>query len=163
MPQFDPTSFISQLFWLAVTFVLLYVIVSRFAIPRIGEVMEQRQKTIEDDLDRAQALKAETEEAIATYEKALADARAQAHTVLNKARDEISKAAEARNKEIGAELAQKIKDGETSIAKARDEAMGQVKGIAAEAAAAITEKLVGVTLDSADLDKAVASVMKETA
>lgn len=163
MPQFDPTSFASQLFWLAVTFVLLYVIVSRFAIPRIGEVMEQRQKTIEDDLDRAQALKAETEEAIATYEKALAEARAQAHDVLNKARDEISKAAEARNKEIGAELAQKIKDGEANIAKARDEALGQVKVIASEAAAAMTEKLVGVTLDAADLDKAVTSVMKEGA
>ncbi|MFA7428865.1 MAG: F0F1 ATP synthase subunit B' [Rhodospirillaceae bacterium] len=163
MPQFDPASFASQLFWLAVTFVVLYIVVSRFAIPRIGEVLEQRQKMVDDDLDRAQQFKAETDEAIKTYEKALAGARAQAHDMLRQATDEISKASEARNREVGAKLAAQIKEGEARIGRARDEAMASVKDIAAGVAAATAERLVGITPDKSAVDAAVDGVMKETA
>lgn len=163
MPQFDPSSFASQLFWLVVTFVVLYIVVSRFAIPRIGEVLEQRQKMIDDDLDRAQQFKAETDEAIKTYEKALAGARAQAHDIMRQAQEEISKAAEARNREVGTKLAAQIKDGEARIGKARDEALASVKDIAATAAAATAEKLVGLTPDQSAVDAAIDGAMKETA
>lgn len=166
MPQFDPSSFASQLFWLVVTFVLLYIVVSRFAIPRIGEVLEQRQKMIDDDLDRAQQLKAETEEAIQTYEKALAEARGKAHDLLRQAQEEAAAAADARNKEVAAKLAAQIKEGEERIAKARDEALASVRDIAAEAAAAAAERLVGLTPDRNDVIAAVDDAMgvrKETA
>lgn len=163
MPQFDPSSFASQLFWLVISFVLLYLVVSRYAIPRIGQVLEQRQKMIDDDLDRAHQLKAETEEAIATYEKALAEARAQAHDVLREAQDAISKQAEARNKEVNAKIAEQIKQGEARIIKARDEAMAQVKEIAAGAAVAASAKLADLAIDEAAVQGAVADVMKETA
>lgn len=162
MPQFDPTTFASQLFWLAVTFVLLYIVVSRFAIPRLGKVLEQRQKTVDDDLDRAQQLKAETEVAIATYEKALAEARAKAHDVLRETQDQISKAADTRNREVADKLAAKIKEGEDRIAATRDDAMTQVKGIAAGAAVAIAQKLAGLSVDEASA-QAVMTSGKETA
>lgn len=157
MPQFDPTTFASQLFWLAVTFVLLYIIVSRYAIPRLGEVLEQRQKTMDDDLERARQLKAETEEAIATYEKALADARAKAHDVLRETQDQISKAADTRNREVAAKLASQIKQGEDRIAGARDQALAQVKEIAAGAAVAVAQKLAGLSIDDATAQAAVAA------
>lgn len=157
MPQFDPTTFASQLFWLAVTFVLLYIIVSRYAIPRLGEVLEQRQKTMDDDLERARQLKAETEEAIATYEKALADARAKAHDVLRETQDQISKAADTRNREVAAKLAAQIKQGEDRIAGARDQALTQVKEIAAGAAVAVAQKLAGLSIDDATAQAAVAA------
>lgn len=163
MPQFDPTTFASQLFWLLVAFVLLYIVVSRFAIPRIGEVMEQRQKMVDDDLDRAHQLKSETDEAIQAYEKALAEARARAQDTLRQTQEEISKAAEARNKEVSDRLAKQIKTGEANIAKARDEALAQVKAIAGGAAVAAVSKLVGVDVDEAAVETAVASAMKEQA
>lgn len=163
MPQFDPSSFASQLFWLVISFALLYLVVSRYAIPRIGQVLEQRQKMIDDDLDRAHQLKAETEEAIATYEKALAEARAKAHDVLREAQDAISKQADARNKDVNAKLAEQIKQGEARINKARDEAMAQVKEIAAGAAAAASQKLADLSIDDAAVQGAVADVMKEAA
>lgn len=163
MPQFDPSTFASQLFWLAVTFVLLYIVVSRFAIPRLGEVLEQRQKTVDDDLDRAQQLKTETEEAIATYEKALADARAKAHAVLRETQDQISKAADTRNREVAEKLAAKIKEGETRIAAARDDALTQVKEIAAGAAVAVAQKLAGLSIDEATAQAAIGNTGKETA
>jgi len=163
MPQFDPSSFASQLFWLVVTFVLLYIVVSRFAIPRIGEVLDQRQKMVDDDLDRAQQLKAETEQAIAAYEKALTEARAQAHDVLRQAQEEASKKAEARNAEVNAKLAEQIKQGEARIAKARDDAMAEVKEIATGSALAIADRLAGLSVDEAAADAAVAVAMKEKA
>lgn len=163
MPQFDPSTFASQIFWLAITFVALYIIVSRFAIPRLGEVLEQRQKMVDDDLDRAQQFKAETDEAIRTYEKALAEARAQAHAVLREAQEEISKLSEARNREVGAQLAEQIKAGETRIAKARDEALASVRDIASGVAAATAERLVGLSADQGALDAAIDGALKEKA
>lgn len=163
MPQFDPSTFASQIFWLGVTFVLLYIIVSQFALPRLGSVLEQRQKMVDDDLDRAAQLKAETEEAIATYEKALAEARAKAHDLLRAAQDDAAKAAEARNKEVGAKLAAQIKAGEERIAQARDEALASVRDVAADVAGAVAQKLVGMSVDASTAQATVDSVMKEGA
>lgn len=162
MPQFDPTSFPSQLFWLVVTFVILYVLISRFAIPRIGDVMEQRQKMMDDDLDRAAQLKAEAETAVQTYEKALADARAKAHEVMKAATDEMSRKAEARNREVAGRLNQQIAEGEARIGKARDEALASVREVATEAAQAIAAKLADVTLADDKVDAAVGAALQES-
>ncbi|MCA1941407.1 MAG: F0F1 ATP synthase subunit B' [Caenispirillum bisanense] len=162
MPQFDPTSFPSQLFWLVVTFVILYVLISRFAIPRIGDVMEQRQKMMDDDLDRAAQLKAEAETAVQTYEKALADARAKAHEVMKAATDEMSRKAEERNREVAGRLAQQIADGEARIGKARDEALASVREVATGAAQAIAIKLADVSLADDKVDAAVGAALQES-
>ena len=163
MPQFDPSTFASQIFWLAIAFFVLYLIVSRYAIPRLGEVMEQREKMVQDDLERAEQLKAETEEAIKVYEKALADARTQAMGLLRETQDDISRINEARNKEVSARIAQQIKDGEERIGQARDAALAEVRTIASEAAQAVAGKLAGLDLDAAAADGAVDAVMKEGA
>lgn len=162
MPQFDPTSFPSQLFWLVVTFVALYFIISRFAIPRIGDVMEQRQKMIDDDLDRAAQLKQEAESAVQTYEKALADARAKAHEVMKAATDEMSRKAEERNRDVAGRLAQQIADGEARITAARDEALTSVREVAVDAAKSIADRLAGVSIADSQAQTAVAGALKET-
>ena len=91
MPQFDPSTYASQLFWLAVMFVALYWIVSKIAVPRIGEVLEQRARVIQDDLDRAVQLKAETDAAAGAYDKAMAEARDRKSTRLNSSHTDISR------------------------------------------------------------------------
>src|SRR5688572_29157948 len=103
MPAFDPTTFAPQLFWLLVTFVALYAIVSRFVIPRVGEILQQRARVIQDDLDRARSLKAETDAAVAAYEKAMAEARAQAQGHLKAVQDELKAAADKRTAEVSAQ------------------------------------------------------------
>ena len=75
MPQFDVSSFPTQLIWLVISFVLLYVLMSRVALPRIGQVLEERQEKIDDNLDTAEQLRAETEADSETYEAALVQAR----------------------------------------------------------------------------------------
>ncbi|SDG46028.1 F0F1 ATP synthase subunit B' [Roseospirillum parvum] len=163
MPQFDPSSFASQLFWLIVTFTALFMIVWRFAIPRIGDVMDQRQKMVDDDLERAAQFKAEAESAIATYEKALAEARAQARAVLKESEASLQETQEARQREVSARLAEEIKNGEARIAKARDEALDSLADIAADTAAAAAEKVAGIRPAPDETRKAVAATLEKRA
>lgn len=162
MPQFDPTHFPSQIFWLVVTFVALYLIVSKFAIPRVGEILEQRARLIQDDLDRAQHLKAETDAAIAAYEKAMADARGQARDVMLAATNELKAIGDQKTAAVSAEVSKQIADAEGRIAKAKQDALGQIKTIAADTAREAVNRLAGLTLDAGKVEGAVANALKDS-
>src|SRR5437868_12051097 len=88
-PPFQKETFASQIFWLVITFVALYLLISRIAVPRIGGIIEAREKRIAGDLAEAQQLKADSEAALAAYEKSLADARNRAQTMGNEIRDKL--------------------------------------------------------------------------
>ena len=89
MPQLDFSTFPNQIFWLVVTLVVIYLILSRVALPRIGAILAERQGTISNDLAQAENLKAKAVEAEEAYNKALADARAEAQRIIGEARAEI--------------------------------------------------------------------------
>ncbi len=163
MPQFDPSTFPSQIVWLIVSFLLLYWVVSRFAIPRIGDILEQRVRVVQDDLDRAESLKSEAEQALADYEAAMAHAREQARALMHKVLDAAKTAAEARNKEVGAQLTAQIAEAEKRIAAARDEAMAGLTSIAAEVAQDAAARLAGLDVAKDDAEAAVGSAMKGSA
>ncbi|MGF1608104.1 MAG: F0F1 ATP synthase subunit B' [Kiloniellales bacterium] len=155
MPQFDPSSFPSQLFWLVLTFTALYLVLWRAVLPRISSVLEQRQEKIEDDLTRAEKLKAEAEEVLAAYNKALEDARAKAQADLKATAAAMAEAAAKRNEAFAAELAARTKEAEASIAKAKAEAVANLKSVAAESAAAATARLIGVEVSEAEVGQAI--------
>ena len=162
MPQFDPSSFASQLFWLVVTFAALYWVVAKIGIPRIGEVLEQRARVIQDDLDRAAQLKAETDQAIADYEAAMAAARDQAHEHMRKAQEEIKSVAEARTSELSAKVTQQISEAEERIANAKQAAMDSVTSIAADTARDVVGKLAELNPADGSVDAAVTQALKES-
>jgi F-type H+-transporting ATPase subunit b len=162
-PPFPPLQkehFPSQLFWLAICFIALYVIVSRFALPRIGSILEERRRRIEGDLAEAQRLKGNSDAAIATYEKALADARGRAQALANETRQKASAAGEIRRKDVDAKLNARIADAEKSIAASRAVAMTNVRDIASEAAGAIVERLTGVAPAGPEVAEAVSTVLE---
>jgi len=159
MPQFDSTYFASQLFWLYACFIVLFILLSVFAMPKIGGVLEERQKRIDGNLDKAGQLKHEAEAAIAAYEKALADSRAQAHKILQDNAKSIADAADIRNKAIGEKLAQQIKDGEGRIQAAKDEALGHIREISIDLVRASVEKLTGQSVEDADIQGAVTATL----
>lgn len=161
MPQFDPAFFAPQLFWLAVTFICLYVLMAKLALPKIGAVLDERQRKIDDNLDKAHQLKAEAEAAVAAYEKALAESRAHAHSVIKEASERLAKQAEERTRELNAQLGDKIKAAETRIAAAKDVALANVREIAADVAGTTIGRLLGGTADKAALEAAVAAALKE--
>ena len=159
-PPFEKQTFPSQIFWFALTFIALYLLMSRVALPRIGSILEERRKRIEGDLAEAQRLKGESDAAIAAHEKALSDARSRAQTLANETREKAAATAETRRKEVDAGLHARIAEAEKAIASTRSAAMANVRGIAGEAAAAIVERLTGVAPASRDVGDAVADALK---
>jgi len=118
MPQFDLSRFPSQIFWLAVTFLVLYWIMSKVALPRIGDVLEARANRIGSDLDRAASLKGEADRIRAAYEKTLAESRAKAQEVGRATESALARDAAARQAAVGTDLTARIRDAESRIAAA---------------------------------------------
>jgi F-type H+-transporting ATPase subunit b len=142
-PPFESEHFPSQLVWLAISFVLLYVLMSRIALPRIGAIIADRSKVISDDLAAAERLKEQSNAAQSAYDKALADARGRAQGIAAATRQQQARETEDLHKRLEAQLHERIAAAEQSIGKSRDAAMSNVKSIAAETASAIVERLIG--------------------
>ena len=159
-PPFNAQTFSSQLVWLAITFAVLYVAMAKLALPRIGAIIENRRKSIADDLAEAQRLKGEADAAIAAYEKALADARNRAQLIANAMREKQTAEADTSRKQLEAALNAKLAAAEKSIAATKKAAMANVSGIAAEAATAIVERLIGTAPGEKAVAEAVAHALK---
>jgi F-type H+-transporting ATPase subunit b len=159
-PPFDSSTFASQLVWLAITFAALYLLMSRIALPRVAAILGERENKLASDLAAAGKLKADSDAAIAAYEKALADAKARAQAIATETRDKLNADSEAKRKSVEADLAQKLHAAEEVIAKGRQDAMANVKTIAADATAAIVQRLVGQAPAPADIEAAVAKATK---
>ncbi|MEO0620079.1 MAG: F0F1 ATP synthase subunit B', partial [Pseudomonadota bacterium] len=115
-PPLDPSTFSSQLIWLTITLGGLYLVLSRIALPRIGEVIEERSDRIQRDLDEAARLNNETEQAIASYEQALGEAKGKAQGIAQTTRDQLSGEVEAERERVEAQLASAAADAEARIA-----------------------------------------------
>jgi F-type H+-transporting ATPase subunit b len=159
-PPFQKETFASQLVSLLVAFVALYLIVSRIALPRVGGVIDARQNAIEGDLAAAQKLKDESDGALKAYESELAAARSRAQAISAETREKLNAAAEAQRKTLEDQLSVKLADAEKTIAATRQAAMSNVRGIAADAAAAIVQRLTGVLPDGNTVDSAVDASLK---
>ena len=156
MPQLDVNAWPPQLFWLAVTFLVLYFIISKIVIPRTGGVIAGRQNQIDSDLASAQRFKADTDKAVAEYEKSLAAARDKAHGIAKDARDALTAEVDKERGKLDGELAEKIADAEKAIQATRSKALASVSDLATEIAADIVSQLTGTSVTKADAAKAVA-------
>jgi F-type H+-transporting ATPase subunit b len=159
-PPFQKDTYASQLVSLVIAFAALYLIVSRIALPRVGSLLDERQNAIEGDLAAAQKLKDDSDAALKAYESELAAARSRAQAIGAETRDKLNAESEARRKTLEEELSVKLANAEKTIASTRQAAMSNVRGIAAEAAAAIVQRLTGVMPDGKAVDSAVDASLK---
>ncbi|MBV9556580.1 MAG: F0F1 ATP synthase subunit B [Pseudolabrys sp.] len=159
-PPFNGETFASQLFWLAICFVFLFVMMWKVALPRIGAIIDLRQKRIDGDLAEAAKLKQDSDAAVAAYEKALADARNRAQAIANETRDKQAAATEQSRKALENQLNVKLADAEKSIAVTKKAAMSNVQTIATDAAKAIVERLIGTAPSDQSVAAAVADALK---
>src|ERR1700736_639928 len=159
-PPCDSSTFASQMVSLLIAFVALYLIVSRIALPRVGSVLDARQDTIEGDLSEAQKLKDASDAALKAYESELAAARSRAQAIGTETREKLNAASEAERKTLDDRLSKKLAEAEKTIAATREKAMSNVRGIAAEAAAAIVPRLTRFVPAGKSVDSAVEASLK---
>ena len=154
MPQLDFTTLGPQLVWLVIVFGGLYLLMARVGLPRIADVLLTREQRIANDLDAADRLKLEAQEALEAYEAALAEARAKAHALAVETREKVQAEAAEQQAAAEARLAERAAEAETQIKAARDEAMASVREIAGTAARDVVTQVMGSVPDDAKVAEA---------
>jgi F-type H+-transporting ATPase subunit b len=155
----DISTFLPQIFWLVITFTLLYVVMARSALPKVGRVLEERQNRIDSDLEQAETFRTESEKLEADYERLTAEARAKALAHLKAEREKVEAVLSEKQSVMAAQLEARLAEAEARIQKAKDKAYTGVADIAAEACASIVAEVSGQTLTKANAKKAVGSAM----
>ncbi len=161
LPQLNANHFAPQLFWLAVTFVTLLLAMWAFALPRIGSVLKERGDRIAGDIAAAGRLKAETDKALADYEQALADARANASGIAKQMRDRLGAETDAEKARVDADIARKLQDADARIAATKTKALSAVDDIAADTASAVVSKLIGQDVSADEVRRALRLIAAE--
>jgi F-type H+-transporting ATPase subunit b len=147
MPQLNFLDFGPQLFWLALTFIALYLLLSRVALPRVGNILDERKGRIEADFGAARTLREETDKAIADYEKALAEAKARAQQIGRKAREEMAAEIEGQRAEVDRQISERLTDAEKSINTLKASALSHTDEIATELTEDLVARLLGRKVD----------------
>ena len=155
-PPFDPRTFSAQLFWLALSFGALYFLMARIALPRIGEVIEERRDRIQRDLDEAARMKMETDAALKAYEQSMADARGNAQGLAKETRDKLAAQTEAERHRVEAQLNAKLVETEKRIAETKTRALTSVDEIASSTAADVVAALTGKQVSADEVRQALA-------
>jgi F-type H+-transporting ATPase subunit b len=153
-PPLDPGTFAPQLVWLALTFGLLYLLLKRVMLPRVGEVIEERGERIKRDLAQADKLRADTEAALANYERALSEARGRANAIAKDMRDKLTGEVDKERAKVEAEIGAKVADAEKRIADTKARALASVGDIASEVAGAIVVRLIGREVSKDEVKRA---------
>lgn len=160
-PPFNADTFAPQLVWLALTFGVLYLVLSRKALPRIADVLEERANRIKRDLDAAERLKGETDKALSSYEQALADAKSNASALAKDTRAKLSADVDREKAAVDVQMNAKIADAETRIAATKTKALASVNEIASSTAAAIVSRLIGHDASADEIKRALAPTAGE--
>jgi F-type H+-transporting ATPase subunit b len=163
MPQLEFADFLPQLFWLLVSFILLYVLLSRIALPKVATVLVERDRQIEEDLARAERLKAEADETLRAYDAALTEARGEAQSLHRQASAKISALAARREQAFAAEIGARTREAEERIDAAKRRALADLPVLASEVADSAFRRLTGEAPAPERVTAAVASVLKRSA
>src|SRR5512132_2674557 len=159
MPQFDPAVWMPQLVWLAIVFIVLYLLMAKVALPRVSEVLEEREEHIDESLRKAEMLRLRAEDAIAAYERTIADVRAKAAEEVRAAREQAAAEATERNAQLSERLAAEISAAEERIHRARTAAIAGLRDVAITVSGAAVERLIGLRVELKALASAVDAVL----
>lgn len=161
MPQLELADYSSQIVWLIIAFGILWLLMARFALPRIGVVLEERQKKIDDNLDMAEHLRNQAQVELQTYEKAISEARESARTIINEASRQAVHDSVTRHAELNDSLAKQVMEAEARIKSAEEDAISGIRDSATDVASTVAERLVGITLPAEMVVAAVNNVLKK--
>lgn len=160
-PQLNAATYPSQLFWLAVAFVILYTLMSKIALPMVGRVLEARSAQKDGNLSDAASMSKEAEGIRTAYERALAKAQRDASEAMAAAEKAVGDKVAAAQSHFAENSRNRLAAAEKNIAQAKAEALRSLTDISAEVAAGMVQKIAGITVDKAAAKTAVEAAMKE--
>ena len=163
LPQLNPKVFSPQLIWLAISFIALYFLMSKVALPDISATLTARQQRLEGDLAAAEKFRAEAEAAITTYKKSISDARAAAQAQMKEAAATIQAESSRREAAFASEINARTKAAEQAIAAAKEKASADIRAMAGEATRQLVTRLSGAEPAAGDIASAVEAAGREKA
>ena len=161
LPQLDIATYPSQLFWLLITFVVLYILLSKIALPRVAEVIESRQERVDNDLTKARQLREESDAVRLAYEQSLAESRAEAQAKVTATQAEINERVSAAEAEAAAKAANDLRAAEQRIASAAASALDNIRDVAIDGSGQAVSKLIGIDVDAGIVSQAVDQAIGE--
>jgi|TARA_B100001093_G_scaffold414358_1_gene404437 F-type H+-transporting ATPase subunit b len=161
MPQLDPEFWISQIFWLIITFGILYVVLSKFILPKINTNLELRKSQISDNIEAADKKREESESKLKEYENIISKSKIEAKNILNQAREKVLKDINAKKKALDKQIEEEIKEAEKEIHKLRLEAPKKINKIAIETSSDLIQKLIGVEINNSSISAIVDDLFRK--
>ena len=158
MPQMEFADYMPQVVWLVITFATLYLLMAKLALPRITDILETRQRRLDHDLELSEKLRDEAQETLAEYDAAIVSARAEAESLLAKARENIQTDTQERIAELNVRLESEIRESDARIRHAMSQAMDELMIVAGNSARAAVERLAGIKVSDEQARVAVESV-----
>ena len=161
MPQLDPEFWFSQIFWLIITFGILFIVLSKIILPKISENLEIRKSKISENIETAERNKEESENKIKEYEKIILDNKNEAKNYFNKAREKILKDIDKKRKTLESEINEEINKAEIEISELARNAPEKIGKIASETSSDLIKQLIGVEVNKSNIAAIVEDISKK--
>ena len=161
MPQLNPEFWISQIFWLTLIFGALYVLLSKFILPKISNNLETRKSQIVENIESAEKQRKESDQKIKDYENIINEAKIEAKNIFNQAREKILKDINNKKESLKKEIDQEIKKAETEILELKNKSPEKINKIAIETSADLIKKIVGVQVNNSNISAIVEDISKK--
>ncbi len=161
MPQLNPEFWVSQIFWLTLTFGALYLILSKIILPKISANLESRKSQISDNIEAADKKRQQSEEKLKEYEKIISQSKSEAKNIFDQAKEKALKNINAKREVLDKQIDEEIKKVEDEINQLRKDAPAKITKIAIETASELTQKLIGADVNNSSISAIVDDLSKK--
>ena len=155
MPQLNPEFWISQIFWLTITFGILYVVLSKLLLPKISDNLEMRKSKILENIEAAEKQREESEKKLKEYDKILNSSKIEAKNYFNQAREKILKDINLKKEKLDKEISEEVKNAEAEIKNLMKKAPEKINKIAIETSAELINQLIGTEMNNSSISATV--------
>ncbi len=160
MPQLNPEFWVSQIFWLTITFGILYIVLSKLILPKISNNLEIRKSQILENIEAAENQRKESEEKIKEYNKIIQDSKIKAKNYYNQAREKILKDISEKKEKLDNDLNEEIKKAELDIQDLKNKSPEKITKIAIETSSDLIKQLIGVEVNNSSISAIVEDLSK---
>ena len=161
MPQLNPEFWVSQIFWLTITFGILYIVLSKLILPKISVNLEIRKAQILENIEAAEKQREESELKIKEYEEIVQNSKNQAKNYINQAKEKVLKDINLKKETLDQNLNEEIKKAESEITNFKSKAPEKINKIAAETSADIIQQLIGTEVNNSSISAIVDELAKK--